>query len=52
MAAVCTEVGVMVIMDVPELRRPWLAETHSDVSQIAGVALMNDQKDLVYDQNF
>ena len=44
--AVCYEAGVMVMMDVPELERPWLAENHSDVSQIAGVDMMNGQKDL------
>ena len=40
------KLGVMVIMDVPELKRPWSAENHSNVSQISGVALMNGQKDL------
>ena len=34
------------ITDVPELRRPWLAENHSNLSQITGVALMNGRKDL------
>ena len=34
-----------VITDVLEFKKPWLAENHSGLSQIAGVALMNDQKD-------
>ena len=42
-AAVCTEVG-LVKTDVQKLKGPWLAEIHSSVSQIAGVALKNDQK--------
>ena len=45
-AAVCAEAGVLVTMDVPELKRPWLEENLSDLSQIAGVALMNGLKDL------
>ena len=45
-AAVCTETGVIAITDVPELKRLWLAENHSNVSQIAGAALMNSPKDL------
>ena len=44
MAAVCTEASVMVITDVPELKRPWLKQNHSNVSQITGVGLMNSQK--------
>ena len=31
MAAVYTEAGVMITKDVPELKRPWLPENHSDV---------------------
>ena len=45
-AAVCTEGGLMVITNVPKLKGPWLAENHSNMSQIAGAALMNGQKDL------
>ena len=42
----CTEACVMVITDVLELKRPWLSENDSNVSQIAVVALTNGQKDL------
>ena len=45
-AAVCNEPDVIVITDVPELKRPWLAENHSNVSQIAGFTLMNSQNHL------
>ena len=41
MAAICTsEAGVRVITHVPELKRLWLAENHSNVPQIAGIALV------------
>ena len=46
MAAACTEAGLIVITEVPKLKGPWLTENHSNVSQIASVALMNGQKDL------
>ena len=48
MAVVCTEAGVMVRTNVQKLNRPWLAENHSNVSQIAGVPLKNGQKDLLF----
>ena len=47
-ASACTEVGFMVRADFQKLERPWLVENHSHVSQIAGVALKNGQKDLLF----
>ena len=47
-AAICTEAGMVVRTDLQKLKRPSLAENHSNVSQIAGVALTNGQKNLLF----